>query len=289
MAVQWPLILFTTFIAWCCGLFASQSILMLKGEAKKAQMPAWIVSAILLVVGGICVFFHLQHWERIFNGFGHITSGITQELIGIVLLAVIAIIYLVYLRRGDMKKWVPIVGIILSAALVIVMAHSYLMAARPAWNTFAWILCVFGSACGLGPATMAVIIALTDKESEKSGLLGWLNIGGSAINALFTIIYVAVASAATSSLVTVGYYSNPVKVLEGMVDVSNYSPFAGDNATLTILALIAVVLTVVLAIVGKKQGKWMVIGIICVILALIAAIAIRVVFYQMGVSVYMFY
>ena len=62
-------------------------------------MPAWIAAAVLLAAGGIAVFFHLEHWERIFNGFGHLTSGITQELIAIVVLAVVAVAYLVYLRR----------------------------------------------------------------------------------------------------------------------------------------------------------------------------------------------
>ena len=47
------------------------------------------------------MFFHLEHFERIFNGFGHLTSGITQELIAIVVLAVAAIVYLVYLRRDE--------------------------------------------------------------------------------------------------------------------------------------------------------------------------------------------
>ena len=56
-------------------------------------MPALITSAVLLVVGGIAVFFHLEHWERIFNGFGHLSSGITQELIAIVVLAVAAIAF----------------------------------------------------------------------------------------------------------------------------------------------------------------------------------------------------
>ena len=95
MELQWPLIIFTTLIAWSAGLFATMCILALKKEGFKAQMTAWIVAAVLLVVGGIAVFFHLQHWERIFNGFGHITSGITQELIFIVLMAVAAIIFLV--------------------------------------------------------------------------------------------------------------------------------------------------------------------------------------------------
>lgn len=42
-----------------------------------------------------------RHWERIFNGFGHLTSGITQELIAIVVLAAVAVAYLVMLRKSD--------------------------------------------------------------------------------------------------------------------------------------------------------------------------------------------
>ena len=81
MELQWPLILFTTFVAWSAGLFATQAVFALKDKGAKSQQTALTASAVLLVVGGIAVFFHLQHWERIFNGFGHITSGITQELI----------------------------------------------------------------------------------------------------------------------------------------------------------------------------------------------------------------
>ena len=78
MELQWPLILFTTLLAWAAGLFAAQCVWALRGKGARAQMPALITSAVLLVVGGIAVFFHLEHWERIFNGFGHMTSGITQ-------------------------------------------------------------------------------------------------------------------------------------------------------------------------------------------------------------------
>lgn len=291
MELQWELIIFTTLVAWSAGLFASQCVLALKGEATKAQMPAWITAAVLLVVGGIAVFFHLQHWERIFNGFGHLTSGITQELICIVLLAVVAVVYLVFLRKGEGKvpAWIAVVGIAISAILVIVMAHSYVMAARPAWDTLAWILCVFGSSCGFGPATMAVIVAATDKESEGSSLLGILNIGGAAVNALGTLVYVAVAAAATSSFASVGYYSDPVRVLDGMVDVSSFAPFAGDSMALTVVAIAAVVVALVLAFLGKKQGKWMAFGAGAAVCALVGAICIRVVFYQMGASVFMFY
>ena len=91
MELQWPLILFTTLTAWGCGVLGGAGALALKGAGKKSQQLLAIVSCALLALGGIAVFFHLQHWERIFNGFGHITSGITQELIAIVVFVVIAV------------------------------------------------------------------------------------------------------------------------------------------------------------------------------------------------------
>ena len=33
-----------------------------------------VASVVLLVVGGVAVFFHLEHWERIFNGSGRPSS-----------------------------------------------------------------------------------------------------------------------------------------------------------------------------------------------------------------------
>ena len=111
MELQWPLILFTTLVAWSAGLFGTQALMAGFGVGKRAQVPAWVASAVLLAAGGIAVFFHLEHWERIFNGFGHLTSGITQELIAIVVLAVVAIVYLVLMRKSDdgasVPKWLP--------------------------------------------------------------------------------------------------------------------------------------------------------------------------------------
>ena len=112
MELQWPLILFTTLVAWSAGLFGTQALLAAGGHAKKAQMPAWVASAVLLAAGGIAVFFHLEHWERIFNGFGHLTSGITQELIAIVALAVVAVAYLVMMRRSRRRRHRPEVAVL---------------------------------------------------------------------------------------------------------------------------------------------------------------------------------
>ena len=164
MELQWPLIIFTTLVAWSAGLFGTQALMAVFGVGKKAQVPAWVCSAVLLAAGGIAVFFHLEHWERIFNGFGHLTSGITQELIAIVVLAVVAVAYLVLMRKSDdgasVPKWLAWLSVALSVALVAVMAHSYTMAARPAWDSVLWILYVLGNACVLGPATFLLLSAL---------------------------------------------------------------------------------------------------------------------------------
>lgn len=107
MELQWLLILFTTFISASAGLFAAQGCYALAGEGRKAQLPALITSVVIMAIGGIAVFFHLTHPDRLFIGFGHITSGITQEFIAIVATFVVMVIFFVYLRRSEENppKW----------------------------------------------------------------------------------------------------------------------------------------------------------------------------------------
>ena len=200
MELQWPLIVFTTLVAWSAGLFGTQALMAAFGVGKKAQVPAWIASAVLLAVGGIAVFFHLEHWERIFNGFGHLTSGITQELIAIVVLAAVAVAYLVMLRKSDdgasVPKWLAWLSVALSVALVAVMAHSYTMAARPAWDSVLWILYVLGNACVLGPATFAFLMAAAPPAGQPAGRAadagapaGLAALVGAAANALAALAF----------------------------------------------------------------------------------------------------
>ncbi|WP_165046103.1 dimethyl sulfoxide reductase anchor subunit [Adlercreutzia sp. ZJ138] len=290
MELQWPLIIFTTLVAWSAGLFASQCVLGLKGIASKAQMPAWIASAALLAVGGIAVFFHLEHWDRIFNGFGNLTSGIAQELIAIVALAIVAVIYLAMIRKGDGKApaWIAIIGIAVAAILVIVMAHSYLMASRPAWNSLLWVLAVLGNACVLGPATMSAIIAAVDKETDMK-LSDLMLLGGSAVNAVTTVAYIAAAAAATSAFTTIGYNFDPVHPTKPLADAAAYSPFAGDSMILTIVAIVSAIAALAVAFLAKKQGKQVIWGSVAAACAFVGALTLRMVFYNMGASVFMFF
>ena len=295
MELQWPLILFTTFVAWSAGLFGAQGAAALAGEGRRAQMPALIGSAALLAVGGIAVFFHLEHWERIFNGFGNPTSGITQELACIVVVGVLMVVAFVMLRRGAgdgaaagaangeagraagddgapaLPKWLAALMIAAAALLVLVTGHSYMMAARPAWDSLLGPLTLLGAACAAGRA------------------VGIAAIVGSAANAALSVAYLAFMAASTASHTAVGYYFDPTHPTAGMVDVSALSPFAAGSLPVAVVAVVAALAPVACAIAGRKTGNWKVWGAAGALCAVAGAVALRMAFYSAGASVYLFY
>ena len=289
MELQWPLILFTTLVAWSAGLFGTQALLAAGGHAKRSQLPAWIASAALLAVGGVAVFFHLEHWERIFNGFGHLTSGITQEFVAIVVLAVVAVAYLVAMRRSDdgatVPKWLCWVSVAACAVLVAVMAHSYTMAARPAWDSVLWILYVLGNACALGPCTMALIMAL---RGDDLAPVGPPALAGAAVGLAAAVAFAAFLQASGGSFAEVGYYFDPTHPTAGMADAASA---VAAQAPLLLIGAVAVggILPLAAAFLGKRSGNWRLWGPVAIVCALAGAICLRVVFYELGLSVFMFY
>ena len=252
-------------------------------------MPAWVVSAVLLAAGGIAVFFHLEHWERIFNGFGHLTSGITQELIAIVALAAVAVAYLAVMRRSEdgatVPKWLCWAAVAACAVLVAVMAHSYTMAARPAWDSVLWILYVLGNACALGSCTMALVMALAGDDVAPVGLPA---LAGAALGAVTAVAFAASLQASAGAFAEVGFYFDPTHPTAGMADaaavVAAQAPllWAGAVAVGGLAPLAA-------AFVGRRSGNWKVWGGVAVACALAGAVCLRVVFYELGLSVFMFY
>ena len=301
MELQWPLIIFTTLVAWSAGLFGTQALMAVFGVGKRAQVPAWVCSAVLLAAGGIAVFFHLEHWERIFNGFGHLTSGITQELIAIVVLAVVAIVYLVLMRKSDdgasVPKWLAWLSVALSVVLVAVMAHSYTMAARPAWDSVLWILYVLGNACVLGPATFLLLSALAaggpgDQPAERAAgagaPAGRTPLVGAALNALATLAFAAFLQLSAGSFADVGLYFDPTHPTKAMADAA---ATVGSQAPLLWLGAVAVgaVVPLAAAFMGKRSGNWRLWAPVAIAAALVGAVCMRVAFYNLGLSVFMFY
>ena len=289
MELQWPLILFTTLLAWAAGVFGAQCLYALRGQGTRAQMPALITSAALLVVGGIAVFFHLEHWERIFNGFGHLTSGITQELIAIVLLAVAMVLFFLMLRRSEdntVPQWLAVVGIVLVLVLIVAMGHSYMMPSLPAWDTVLQLLSLLGAACVMGPATVAFIGAARGIEIEGIGLLAVI---GAAVNAVLSAAYMFAMEASSATFQSFQYYFDPTHPNVAMANPANVSLFTGDSLAALVVAVIALVVALVGALLGKKQGAWKVWGAVVAIAGLVCAVALRIMMYTMGETLFMLY
>ena len=294
MELQWPLILFTTFVAWSAGLFGAQGAAALAGEGKKAQMPALVCSAVLLAVGGIAVFFHLEHFERIFNGFGNPTSGITQELVCVVVVAVLMVVAFVMLRKADgdadapaMPKWLAVCMIVAAALLVLVTGHSYMMAARPAWDSVLGPLSLLGAAAAMGPLTFAVLEAVRDEAVGRAVAL--FSLAGSVANAVLAAAYLFAMEAAGDSYTDVGYYFDPIHPTAGMADVAALSPMAGESVAMVAVAVIAALVPIIAAVLGRKSGNWKLWGAVGAACAVVGAVALRMAFYSVGASVYLFY
>lgn len=292
MELQWPLILFTTLVAWSAGLFGAQAVMAWGGHAKKSQTTAWVTAAVLLALSGIAVFLHLEHWERIFNGFGHLSSGITQELIAIVVLAVVAVVYLVMMRKSDdgasVPKWCSACAVLVSVVLVAVMAHSYTMAARPAWDSLLWIAAVLGETCVLGPCTMTIIMAVRGDDLAPAGMPA---VVGAVVNAVTAAAFAIFLQASASSFAQVGLYFDPTHPTKAVADaaatVSAQAPLLWAGAV-----LVGAIVPLAVCFLAKRKGdaaSWKLWGAVAVVAALAGALCLRITFYNLGLSVFMYY
>lgn len=295
MELQWELMVFTLFVCLGAGVFAIQGLLSFMGKGEKIQMPALITSLVAVGIGGIGSFLHLQHWERIFNGFGHLTSGITQELIMIVVFVIALVVYFFMLRRsedGQLPKWCGIMAMIISVALVVIMSHSYNMAARPAWDTPILWLYYLSNAALFG--TLAVM-ALKGIKGEKDDLLNKVGLISGLFAALMTAVYAGYLMMSGSAFTNVGNYFDPTHPTKEMVDpgATFGGLMTGETALLFWLGVVIIGLIVpliVLFLSRKAQAKQIVgyagTGLVC---ALAGGMCFRVVLYLLGSSVFLFY
>lgn len=311
MEMQWPLILFTLFMAWSAGVFGTAAVLALAGGGKRVQMPALVTSVVLLAVGGIAVFFHLEHWDRIFNGFGNPTSGITQELIVIVLMAVVMVVYFVYLRKPEpvVPRWLAVAAIVVSVALVVVMSHSYNMAARPVWDSPLLWLAYLGNAALFGPLTVTLLAAIfpaaeggsegapatapTEAVARAGSVLATSGVVGAVANAVLSVAWGASVVMSAASFTEVGLYWDPTHPNYPIANPAEAANILSGEASLLFwigVVVIGCAVPVVCAVLGRRKGAPAVplagVGLAC---AIVGAVCLRMVFYSAGASVFMFY
>ena len=209
--------------------------------------------------------------------------------------------YLVLMRKSDdgasVPKWLAWLSVALSVVLVAVMAHSYTMAARPAWDSALWILYVLGNACVLGPATFALLSALAaggprdqpaERAADAGAPAGLAALAGAAINALATLAFAAFLQLSAGSFADVGLYFDPTHPTKAMADAA---ATVASQAPLLWLGAVAVgaIVPLAAAFLGRRTGNWRLWAPAAIIAALVGAVCMRVVFYNLGLSVFMFY
>jgi DMSO reductase anchor subunit len=298
MELQWPLILFTFFLCLAGGILLAQGVLTCAGKGKKMQLVSLIAAAIALVVGGIAVFLHLQHWERIFNGFGHITSGITLEFVGCIVFAVVLVLYFLMMRRsedGMAPKWCGILAIVVGAALPIVTGMSYLMPSLPVWNTPLLPVYYLCNTVLMGGLSALVIAGATGADDVK-GLAIKLVVAGGIAQLVVVAAYAVAISSMGGLYSDVTYYFDPTLPDVGMVDTDAVvgSLFTGSQALAFWLGAVILgsVVPVVLGIVArtvsgvKKLAAYAAAGLVC---AVIGGLCWRSILYVVAVSVFALY
>ncbi|NTU89831.1 MAG: dimethyl sulfoxide reductase anchor subunit [Actinobacteria bacterium] len=296
MEIQWPLIIFTLFVALAGGIFCLQGVLAFQGKGQKIQMPALIAAFISVVIGGIASFIHLEHWDRIFNGFGHLTSGITQELIGIVIVGIAMVVYFVMLRKNDgiVPKWTAVLAIVTSALLVFLMGHSYLMPSRPVWDTLLLVLYYLANAFLFGSLTIWMLASAL-KSDDSISLGAKMSLIASIVMAIIVAAYAIYIVNVDFS--EVGYYFDPTSPTAGLTDPGALATtlFTGSLATYFWLGVIVIgiVVPLLLAVLKKKEESsnsgittFAGVGLVC---ALVGGICWRVILYVLGASVFIFF
>ena len=316
MEIQVPLVIFTLLLCLSNGLMGFQGYLMLKGQgSNRFHRISVIAAAIVLVVGGIAVFTHLQHWERIFNGFGHITSGITHELILVVVMVVALVAAFVLLRKSEdaggngaeeagengASKAFPgkafgIAFIVIAVIGGFVTAHSYDMYARPAWNNIFLYLYYYSSELILGAAGIWTIAAVLKEPNEINAMFGKFTAIFSIVSAVVCIagmFYISNIQPETIDGITF-YMNDPTHAAAD--PASDLAAGIGGSAALifwlgaVVVGCVVPALAAVLA--GKKQdtAKASVLPpAVSVVAALIGGVCYRVVLYVVGIASYVYF
>ena len=289
MEAQWPLIIFTLFVCLTCGLFGAMSILALKGQGRQLQFTSLISATVSLAIGGFGAFLHLEHWERIFNGFGHITSGITQELIGCVALAVIIVAWFVVLRGGkEIPKALAWITLAVAVLMLVATGHSYLMPARPAWG-IALIVFYVANACLLGAVAMWLISIMKKDEASEGSSIQFALVG-SVVQLAAMAVYTIACS--MTKFADFGFYADPTSMTTAPTHVDSLLAImvSGDGALMFWCSIACAVVALACAIAAKKKvGASKPYMIIAVIVAIASSILFRVLFYQLGFAMVLLY
>lgn len=302
MEPQYPLIFFTLFLCLACGMLAIQGSLLVTGKGtRKFHLTTVVVEAVLLALGGFSSFLHLHHWERIFNGFGHLSSGITQELIGIVVTAVALVIMFVVLRRSEAegasearlaRVRVGVLALVVGVAMGFVCAHSYDMSSRPAWSNATLYLYYYASEFVLGVAGIWTVAAALKQDEATGALLARLTLVAGIVSAVVVIACGFYYTTITFANVGIAFHTTAPTASAVNPEGALASPMSGDAMGLFWggAVLLGSLVAAACGFAGMKKPALSLRASACVLVcALAGGVCFRLVLYVVGVAYYVYF
>lgn len=197
MAVQWPLLIFSVLLGASSGVLVFLGIGELKGCFKKVRFPLALIALVLLAVGGCASAFHLGHIDRALYILGNVSSGLSKELFAVGFTGIMTLVYVI-LSRKDYPGPTRVFGLLAALGglvLPLVAGASYMMPARPAWDSVALPLMYLGTGLGMGFVLAAAYVYFKGDEADEAFALKLAMVGvlASVVVTLIYVVWVAVA------------------------------------------------------------------------------------------------
>lgn len=286
MEVQWPLLIFSIALGITSGMFIFLGIGELKGKFKEIRFAGALIALVCLAVGGCVSVLHMGHPERAVHLLGNLGSGLSKELFATAAMGIVAIVYVVLARKDypGASKAFSVLGGVLGLILSPIAGASYLIAARPAWDSFALPLMYLGAGLALGFTLGAALVLLKGKAAEEGGFALKLALVGVTVMAVTVIAYVV--------WIAIAPYQAPSRSIDRLV--------SGDLALMfwagvVVIGVVVPVVLTALACVRAAKGEggsriddpktisgYLFASFACTV---VGAVAIRMIMYAVGTSV----
>lgn len=243
MEIAWPLVLFSMIAGAGGSALAVTALSEFLGFAPKARRNVIIVSLVMVVVGGTCSLFHLEQKANLMAAAANIFSfsPISVELIMVGLTFIFGLVYLICVVKeagaGACKLFAAL-SLVAGLLLGYVTGAGYQMGAQPHWNTVLLPLAYLGTSLALGSA-LYVALALAFKGEGELGIQPLaLATGGGAVALVLCAAYAAVAGAGVQVSAVIAVVASACACACGALQYKK-GPSAASAWAGVVLALIA--------------------------------------------------
>lgn len=289
MDIQWPLLIFSVLLGVTSGSFVFLAVGELTGKFREVRFSGALIAFICLAVGGCVSVLHMGHPERATHLLGNLGSGLSKELFVVAIMGIVSLVYLILAKKDypGVSKVFGVAGGVVGLVLPFVAGASYLIAARPAWDSVTLPLMYLGAGLALGMTLMAGLVLLRGKASEEGGFALKLALAGVIIMVVTTLAYIV--------WIAIAPFQAPSRSIDRLI--------SGDLASMfwpgvVVIGMVVPVALTVLACVRATKGDggsgladpkmlaFMMFG-ACACTA-IGAVVIRIIMYAVGTSVEQF-